>query len=168
DSLGSLASRTLSETPRLTSLSLNTSRTALARSSLLARISTPCSPDQAIDAPTLRKSNRWLTSLPAWFSALSTSCRSSLDTMSNEASAGISLLPGGHGGRKPGPRLDAAASRVTSGHARTLCGALSSGLRHPSSRQRQRPLSSSVPLDIRRSLAGCPSGQRERSVKPSA
>src|SRR5580698_5640221 len=85
ESLGSPASRVLSDTPRLTSLSLNTSRTALARSSLLARMST-LSPDQVMDAPTPRKSNRVLISLAAWLRALSTSWWSSLDTMSKEDS----------------------------------------------------------------------------------
>src|ERR1700679_4237778 len=86
DGLGSSASRVFSDTPRLTSLSLNTSRTAMERSSLLARMSTACSPDQAMDAPTPRKSNRVPISLAAWLSALSTSWRSSLDTMSKEES----------------------------------------------------------------------------------
>ena len=58
----------------------------MARSSLLARMSTACSPDQAMDAPTPRKSNRVPISLAAWLSALSTSWRSSLDTMSKEES----------------------------------------------------------------------------------
>src|ERR1700758_1815324 len=89
-------SRVLSETPRLTSLSLKTSRTALARSSLLARMSTPCSPDQAMEAPTPRKSNRVPISLAAWLSALSTSWRSSLETMSKEESCAATA-----------PRLDA-------------------------------------------------------------
>src|SRR5271156_6319388 len=86
ESLGSAGSKVLSDTPRLTSLSLNTSRTAMARSSLLARMSTACSPDQAMDAPTPRKSNRVPISLAAWLSALSTSWRSSLETMSKEDS----------------------------------------------------------------------------------
>src|ERR1700760_2967764 len=89
DTLGSAGSRCLRETPRLTSFSLNTSRTALARSSLLARISTPFSPDQAIDAPPPRKSNRVLISLAAWLSALSASCRSIFDTMSKLDSLGM-------------------------------------------------------------------------------
>src|SRR5580658_3091214 len=98
DNRGSAGSRVLSDTPRLTSLSLKTSRTALARSSLLARIATAWSPDQAMDAPTPRKSNRVPISLPAWLSALSTSWRSSLDTMSNEDSWDATA-----------PRLDALA-----------------------------------------------------------
>src|SRR5690349_4842813 len=86
DGFGSPESRALSDTPRLTSLSLKTSSTALARSSLLARISTD-SPDQEMDAPTPRKSNRLLISLAAWFRALSTSCLSTLLTMSKNESA---------------------------------------------------------------------------------
>src|ERR1700759_5652659 len=97
DTLGSAGSRCLSETPRLTSFSLNTSRTALARSSLLARISTPCSPDQAMDAPTPRKSNRVLISLAAWLSALSASWRSILDTMSKLDSLGMDHRVDGYG-----------------------------------------------------------------------
>src|SRR5579864_4033894 len=98
DSLGSAGSSVFSDTPRLTSLSLNTSRTALARSSLLARMSTAWSPDQVMDAPTPRKSNRVPISLAAWLSALSTSWRSSLDTMSKEDSCDATA-----------PRLDASA-----------------------------------------------------------
>src|SRR4051812_2879282 len=44
------------------------------------------SPDHRIPASTLRKSNRLAISLAAWFRALSTSCRSSFDTMSKELS----------------------------------------------------------------------------------
>src|SRR5215813_11497737 len=99
DGFGSPASRVLSETPRLTSLSLKTSRTALARSSLLARMSTACSPDHAMDAPTPRKSNRVPISLAAWLTALSTSWRSSLDTMSKEDSCDATA-----------PRLDATSA----------------------------------------------------------
>src|SRR5579875_842124 len=97
DGLGSAASRCLSETPRLTSFSLKTSRTALARSSLLARISTPCSPDHAMDAPTPRKSNRVLISLAAWLSALSASWRSILLTMSKLDSLGMTHRLDGYG-----------------------------------------------------------------------
>src|ERR1700744_4101839 len=107
DGLGSSASSVLRDTPRLTSLSWNTSRTAFARSSLLARMSTPFSPDQEIDAPTLRKSNRVLISLAAWFSALSTSWRSSLDTMSKEDSDDATV-----------PRLDARPCARHAGHVR--------------------------------------------------
>src|SRR5580693_6229957 len=97
DAFGSAGSRCLRETPRLTSFSLKTSRTALARSSLLARISTPCSPDQAIDAPTPRKSNRLLISFAAWFSALSASWRSILLTMSKLDSLGMIIRLDGYG-----------------------------------------------------------------------
>src|SRR5713101_6671234 len=71
EGFGSPGSRVFSETSRLTSLSRKTSRTALARSSLLARMSTACSPDQAMDAPTPRKSNRVPISLAAWLTAMS-------------------------------------------------------------------------------------------------
>src|ERR1700736_5691585 len=108
DSLGSSGSRVLSDTPRLTSLSLKTSRTALARSSLLARMSTACSPDQAMDAPTPRKSNRVPISLAAWLSALSTSWRSSLDTMSKEDSWDATA-----------PRLDVGGAHRHADRART-------------------------------------------------
>src|SRR6516164_1159045 len=100
DARGSAASRCLSETPRLTSFSLKTSRTALARSSLLARISTPCSPDQAMDAPTPRKSNRVLISLAAWLSALSASWRSILLTMSKLDSLGMTHRLDGYTSRR--------------------------------------------------------------------
>src|SRR3984957_13623769 len=95
--LGSAASRCFNEMPRLTSFSLNTSRIALARSSLLARISTPFSPDQAMDAPTLRKSNRVLISLAAWLSALSASWRSIFETMSKLDSLGMDHRVDGYG-----------------------------------------------------------------------
>src|SRR5258708_23546834 len=86
EALGWPGSRTLSDTERLTSLSLNTSSTALARSSLFALISMPWLPDQAIDAPTPRKSKRVPISFAAWFRALSTSWWLILDTMSKEDS----------------------------------------------------------------------------------
>src|SRR6478609_2408633 len=108
ESFGSPVSRVLSETPRLTSLSLNTSSTALARSSLLARMSTAWSPDQTMDAPTPRKSNRVPISLAAWLTALSTSCRSSLDTMSKEDSCDATDL-----------RLDAISADRHAERART-------------------------------------------------
>src|SRR5215475_9997089 len=60
-------------------------------------MSTACSPDQVIEAPTPRKSNRVPISLAAWLTALSTSWRSSLDTMSKEDSCDATA-----------PRLDAA------------------------------------------------------------
>src|SRR5689334_23964398 len=73
--------------PRLTSFSRNTSRAALTRSSVSACRVTPSSPAQAMLALVPRKSNRCASSLPAWFRALSTSWRSTLLTMSNDASA---------------------------------------------------------------------------------
>src|SRR5215475_13206902 len=152
--LGSAASRCLRETLRLTSFSLKTSRTALARSSLLARISTPCSPDQVMEAPTPRKSNRVLISLAAWFSALSASCRSILLTMSKLDSLGmIHRLDGDGAGRHAGcarmprRRYGCRMANVATGRV----------VRY-----------SSLCCPTRRHLAGCPSGQRERSVKPSA
>ena len=57
----------------------------MTRSSELAS-SSIASPDHAMIASVFLKSNRWRTSLAAWFSALSTSCRSTLLTMSNELS----------------------------------------------------------------------------------
>src|SRR5690242_8340747 len=108
EGFGSPGSSALSDTPRRTSLSLNTSRTALARSSLLARISTD-SPDQEIAAPTPRKSNRLPTSLAAWFRALSTSCLSTLLTMSKNDSA----TP--RSSRVLGPHRSLGASRVPLG-----------------------------------------------------
>ena len=42
-----------------------------------------------MDASVFLKSNRCRTSLTAWFRALSTSCRSTLLTMSNELSEAI-------------------------------------------------------------------------------
>src|SRR5271166_4390970 len=153
ESLGSSGSRVLSDTPRLTSLSLKTSRTALARSSLLARMSTACSPDQAMDAPTPRKSNRVPISLAAWLSALSTSWRSSLDTMSKEDSWDATAL-----------RLDAPGQTVTPNAPRRGPERLKYGRRTVRSRL---GLSFSEPPALRHT-AGCPSGQRERSVKPSA
>src|SRR6516225_4690901 len=153
EGFGSSGSRVLSETPRLTSLSLKTSRTALARSSLLARMSTACSPDQAMEAPTPRKSNRLPISLAAWLTALSTSWRSSLDTMSKEESCAATA-----------PRLDATGAD-----------------RHAERAQARGQPPHPIPLTVRsrlglsfwmppalRHTAGCPSGQRERSVKPSA
>src|SRR5215472_5718094 len=104
DGLGSLASSTLSETERLMSFSLKTSSTALARCSLLALISMSCLPDQAMEAPTPRKSKRVPISLAAWLSALSTSSRLIFDTTSKEDSAGMTNIlerhPAGH------PKLD--------------------------------------------------------------
>src|SRR3954454_18383821 len=85
DRCGSPASTALSETPRLMSLVWKTSRTALTRSSLFARM-TIVSPLHAIDASTFLKSYRCEISLAAWLSALSTSCRSTLLTTSKDDS----------------------------------------------------------------------------------
>src|SRR5699024_6251547 len=75
-----------SETPRRISLLWNTSKIASTRSGALATITTASWPLQEIEAPTPRKSYRWDTSLAVWLSALSTSCRSTLLTTSNEES----------------------------------------------------------------------------------
>src|SRR5215469_11668436 len=153
DAFGSAGSRCLRETLRLTSFSLKTSRTALARSSLLARISTPCSPDQAMEAPTPRKSNRVPISLAAWLSALSTSWRSSLETMSKEESCAATA-----------PRLDAISAGRHAERALTRGQPVS---RIPLTVRSRLGLSFWMPPALRH-MAGCPSGQRERSVKPSA
>src|SRR4028119_1244530 len=91
DRRGSPASSALSEMPRLTSLSLNTSSTASARSSAFALISTALSPCQAIEAPVFLKSKRWVSSRAAWLSALSASWWSILLTMSNDESLAMAL-----------------------------------------------------------------------------
>src|SRR5215475_2885339 len=153
DGFGSPASRVLSETPRLTSLSLKTSRTALARSSLLARMSTACSPDHAMDAPTPRKSNRVPISLASWLTALSTSWRSSLETMSKKESCAATA-----------PRLDAISADRHAERALTQGQPVS---RIPLTVRSRLGLSFWMPPALRHT-AGCPSGQRERSVKPSA
>ena len=72
---------------RLISFSLNTSSAATTRSSVSAWSVTPSSPAQAMVALVPRKSKRCDSSLPAWFRALSTSCRSTLLTTSKDASA---------------------------------------------------------------------------------
>src|ERR1700757_5150802 len=145
EGFGSPGSRALSETPRLTSLSLKTSRTALARSSLLARMSTACSPDQAMEAPTPRKSNRVPISLAAWLTALSTSWRLSLDTMSKEDSCDATA-----------PRLDA-----TSADRHAECGMTRGQPLHriPLTVRSRLGLSFWMPPALRHT-AGCPSGQR--------
>src|SRR3954464_4535538 len=122
---GSLWSSAFSDTDRLTRRSLNTSRTARTRSSLLAPSSTASSPFQVIDAPVPLKSNRCPISFAVWLTALSTSWCSTLLTTSNVESATV------------WPPLSCAT--------------------------RAAPLAGNVCTQ-----AGCPSGQRERSVKPSA
>src|SRR2546421_12395296 len=87
DTFGSPASSDLSEMFRLTSFSLNTSSAARARSSVSACTVIALSPAWATCAPVPRKSNRVASSFDAWLSALSSSCRSTLLTMSNEGSA---------------------------------------------------------------------------------
>src|SRR3954452_21859116 len=73
--------------PRLASFSRKTSSAAATRSSVSACRVTASSPAQATVALTPRKSKRWESSLPAWFSALSTSWPSTLLTTSKDASA---------------------------------------------------------------------------------
>ena len=105
----------------------------MARSSAEAVISIACSPFHSIAAPVPLKSNRVAISRAVWPSALSTSCRSILLTMSNEESAmrclrfRVCVVP------------------------RYSC-------------------VSSQPADEFRGdgPAGCPSGQWERTVNPSA
>ena len=59
------------------------------------------SPVHSIAAPAFLKSKRWESSLAVWFSALSTSWRSTLLTMSNEESATAIVLRSGRGGVSP-------------------------------------------------------------------
>src|SRR4051795_8912803 len=99
DALGSPASIALREMPRRISFSWKTSRTALTRSSEFAFI-VIASPDHAMDAPTFLKSYRWEISLAAWLRALSTSCRSTLLTMSKLLSA----MPAGSSRRRRSAR----------------------------------------------------------------
>src|SRR2546423_7359239 len=107
DAFGSPASSDFSEMFRLTSLSLKTSSAARARSSVSAWIVTASSPAPVICAPVPRKSNRVDSSFAAWLSALSSSCRSTLLTMSNEGSATLPLLYVGLVRRADGTRLHA-------------------------------------------------------------
>src|SRR3954470_11554908 len=86
DSCGSPACRAFSEMLRLISFSLNTSSAALTRSSVSACRVTAFSPAHATEAFVPRKSNRVDSSLAVWLRALSTSCRSTLETMSNDGS----------------------------------------------------------------------------------
>src|SRR3954471_18338440 len=88
--------------PRLISFSLKTSSAAVTRSSVSACSVTPSSPAQAMLALVPRKSKRCESSLPAWFSALSTSWWSTLLTMSNDESAIGVLLRSGDA--PPAPR----------------------------------------------------------------
>ena len=84
--VGSPESRLFSEMPRLMSFVWKTSRTAFARSSefALMRIASPL---HSMEASVPLKSYRCSTSLRAWLSALSASCRSIFETMSKLESA---------------------------------------------------------------------------------
>src|SRR5271156_1642361 len=77
---------------RRISFSLKTSTAALTRSSVELVSSIASSPFHAILVSVPRKSNRVESSLAAWLRALSTSCRSSLLTTSNDESA-IGYVP---------------------------------------------------------------------------
>ena len=115
---GSPVSRAFNDTPRLTSFDWNTSSTAFARSSPLDSISM-ASPDQRMEESVFLKSKRCDTSLAAWFSALSTSWRSTLLTTSKELSAamgsssdrGAPIVPAPLG---PSPRRSATRHPVAS------------------------------------------------------
>ena len=84
---------------RLISFSLNTSTAAFARSSVSDSTLIASSPAQAIEVPVPRKSNRCESSFAAWFRALSTSCRSTLLTTSNDGSAIGPPRPGPYAAR---------------------------------------------------------------------
>lgn len=84
-SRGSVACTDLRSTPRRTSLVWKTSQIALTCSSPFACIAI-ASPDHLMDASVPLKSKRWPTSRAAWLSALFTSCRLTLLTMSKELS----------------------------------------------------------------------------------
>src|SRR5450755_62694 len=102
-----------------------------------------------MEAPTPRKSNRVPISLPAWLRALSTSCRLILDTMPKEDSDAT--------GPGQTPCVAWAFWRGVSAWEQGSQAAFGRDFRYPSLCRR-----------ARRRQAGCPSGQRERSVKPSA
>src|ERR1041384_502182 len=89
---GSPTSNAFIEMLRLTSFSWKTSIAALQRSSVSEVKVIASSPAQATVVLVPRKSKRVLSSLAAWLSALSTSCRSTLLTTSNDGSATTSLL----------------------------------------------------------------------------
>src|SRR5690606_22576029 len=141
--VGCPMSSALSEMPRLTSFSLKTSMAALQRSSVSDSRVTAFSPDHWILVPVPRKSNRLASSLAAWFSALSTSWRSTLLTTSNDEVATCYLLVWGEFvlcryATRP-PPLDSGRWRYVSSESQA-------------------------------SLAppGCPSGQRELTVNQPA
>src|SRR6266498_5611001 len=145
DTAGSPTSNALSEICRLTSLSLKTSMAALHRSSVSASIVMASSPDHFTEAPVPRKSNRVDSSLLAWLSALSTSCRSTLLTTSKDGSA-TSLT---------------SRAELPSTERAYRCG----GYRLSAPRTRWVRFR---PVRLERTLpAGCPSGQREQTVNLS-
>src|SRR6266851_1726210 len=138
-----------------------------------------------MEAPTPRKSKRVPISFAAWLSALSTSWRSILLTMSKLLSATATPIREtrrhvrSRGYWPPGQVwwiYDAAGRRPAAGRRRSAAdgqqldrvGAEAAG---PVIRM-QRPGAVSAILHSARPAgrhtAGCPSGQRERSVKPSA
>src|SRR5262249_5600476 len=141
DGAGSPTSKAFSDTPRRISFSLNTSIAARQRSSVSAWIVTASSPVQLTRAPVPRKSNRVSSSFVAWFSALSTSCLSTLLTQSNDESATCVPPPRSHAVARLPNRLEPTPGRCVSF-----------------------PLAAGA---TGQPAAGCPSGQRERSVKPS-
>src|SRR6266516_1535190 len=82
----------LREMWRFTIFSLKTSRAASTRCSAFALRSILSLSVHSIFASVPLKSHRCLSSLRAWFSALSTSCRSTSETTSNDASLAISRV----------------------------------------------------------------------------
>ena len=143
------------------------------------------SPDHLMDASVPLKSKRWPTSRAAWLSALSTSCRSTLLTMSKELSdamlqscqhlLAIALAcgwrrpslnraqPRRQGPPESGCRCRACAQFRESGRVGS----------HPSVHDGRASFaktghSANVIPRWFTAMAACPSGQRERSVKPSA
>ena len=95
---------------------------ALARSSVSDWIVSASSPAQAIDVPVPRKSNRCESSFAAWFTALSTSCRSTLLTTSNDGSAIGSSSTGPLQGPAPRCRMLPSAPERTRRVARAANG----------------------------------------------
>ena len=184
ESRGSEACTDLRSTPRRTSLVWKTSQIALTRSSPFACIAI-ASPDHLMDASVPLKSKRWPTSRAAWLSALSTSCRSTLLTMSKELSdamlqscqhlLAIALAcgwrrpslnraqPRRQGPSESGCRYRACAQFRESGRVGS----------HPSAHDGRASFAKTGHSAIviprwSTAMAACPSGQRERSVKPSA
>src|SRR6266704_186939 len=142
DTFGSPASSAFSEMLRLTSLSLKTSRAARARDSVSAWIVTAFSPAWVICAPVSRKSNLVDSSFAAWWTALSSSCRSTLLTMSNEGSAtSLLLYSNGFGVPRYPFAPPGCGTAILTCAVAPRCGGTHE--------------------------AGCPSGQWERTVNPS-